>query len=350
VKFSLTVVSCCFAGGALASPPAGGLGRTAADSAPSIASVPDQAQRDQVWSMTYRAMVEELGDKWRRGLPAAVAQQVGLDIDVVSLALRYLRDYPADDLRVASVLQRYPHYSGSAVADDLARLAEAGLVQPVDAVSWRVTPRADKLVAAWEGQATRAIGRHLVDERAAHDLLRVLDRIVAAAAALETDDINASVRWRVRHRYRIGADAPVLMRIDERIWDYIAFINDNAHYRVDRYFREQGREPPRLPALAKELFAAMRDGRGFASERCASHPVWRVGQVACAEALARLQALGWAETDGAGGHRQTAAGAKLFTAIEALTDQRLYATWRTVSAEEYARYRAALRHPVRPGD
>lgn len=307
-----------------------------------------RAQNDQIWGETYRKLVQELGAAWMGEARAEFQANHNLSDADAALVRRYLIAYPADDLQASQVLLRYPHYHPDAVYNDFLRLAELGYIEARSSNVWRVTDNgANVVLSRITILEQHALKHESILNETADDVLTLLDKITADAGALSDGGINESIQWRLHHRFRMGADAPRLARINERIWDYIAFINDNAHYRLDRYAKHaatQGQEIPLLSPLAKELFAAMRYDREYALSRCVQQPVWRVSETMCTSAFDELIGLGWAEPSHNDSFRQTVEGATLFKEVEALTDQRLYGTWANVSDDEYERYLDALHH------
>ncbi|WDI31170.1 hypothetical protein PUV54_14560 [Hyphococcus flavus] len=310
-----------------------------------LADVPETAEANSTWSATYRGAAQQLGGLWIGDARTEFAEQSGLSAEDAGLALRYLLSYPVDVLTVEHVLIRYPHYNPTAIKADFDRLTTLGFLARNNQ-NWTITPEGVSLISHWYEAAEKSASVH--EEKASHiddHLLYVLDKIVSSASALEDQGINQSINWRLNHRFRAGDESPLLVKIDERVWDYIAFINDNAHYRVDRYDRAN---PDIIPdrimddPLAKELFAAMRSDREYPLTRCTEHRIWRNGEQTCAASLSRLEAVGWIEEDTEGVFKQTQKGAELFNEIEALTDARLYSTWSEVSVEEYERYMEIL--------
>ena len=307
-------------------------------------SIPDRAQADQIWGRTYVALVEQLGDVWLSGVNDDFSKTAGIDPAGTALIRRYLTSYPADDFRVDWVLLRYPHYNPVAIQSDLERLADLDLIAEHHNGSWALTGKGSEKVAAWHTIINaRAAKYETHTANFSSDVLFILNKITHAAATLDDENINNSINWRLNHEIRIGDSAPSLARMDERIWDYVAFINDNAHYRLDRYARQIDDDGFLLPsALAKELFAAMRAGRVYPLSRCANHPVWRNGDAACRAAMQELVDLNWVQALRADNFSHTDNGDALFRKVEAFTDKRLYQTWSNVNEEEYTLYKKIL--------
>lgn len=308
-----------------------------------FATVPQRALADEAWIKTYQAVVQQLGGLWVSKARTDFAMQSGLERDDAALILRYLLNYDVSALRIDDVMVRYPHYTRTAIQDDVLRLAELGLIESSGPASWAVTGKGVAHVDRWYEIAAHESSQYesVAGDIGADFLLDVLNRLVSEAAGLDDGGINTSIISRINHRFRVADDAPLLQQIDERVWDYIAFINDNAHYAMDRYSRAQpGSVPDSILSnpLAKELLAAMRGQRRYALSRCIEHPIWRNGGAACADAIQTLRDLGWVTEVEAGVFMQSETGAGLFDEIDALSAQRLYQTWSVITPVAYDAY------------
>jgi hypothetical protein len=238
---------------------------------------------------------------------------------------------------------RYPHYSLRAVLDDLERLERAGWLEPVPGRdAWNLAAAGRELVDGYfELEAERTSGLPERDEAALAVVLSVLEAVSAEASSAGDGGYNESIRWR-REGPRAPDAAPAMVRALQAFRDLVAFVNDNAHYRFQRRARESGESAPALGPLARELLAAMREGREYPASHCAEQPRWRVGLASCRAAMAELAGAGMAESVVGEVFRQTEAGARYFAEAEAMTDLRLYRSWLVVSEPDYEAFLHAL--------
>ncbi len=312
----------------------------------SVPSVSTLAMRDQAIGATYTGLAQQLGAQWKSGAREEFAARTGLSIDDTSIILRHLDRYPVDDFRVEWVLIRYPHYSADALRQDYERLQKIGVVAPAGDDAWQITEYGIEVYDAWRTVLRARAERYDAQfQEITGDVLAILDKVIAASAQLDDGHINKSILWRTNHRLRWSAEAPALLRIDERMGDQIAFQNDNAHYRINIYAsaHDIGNDALlELSPLAHELYGATRRSSGYPISRCYSQSNWRVTKAACDAAIAELIGAAVVVEKEPHIYEHTPYGANLFRSIEAYVDKRRYRVWAGVSRSEYERYMAIL--------
>lgn len=314
------------------------------------ATVPSMAIRDQIWSQTYKTLGVQLRGHLRRHETATPMERLGEQFNVnpreVRLFLRFAMNYSTNDMTVDKVLVRYPHYSAAALAEDLQTLASARLIQKNSGTtSYRTTKMGNQLLHEyWRLKINAATDVPEDLSTAIETLYQLLEKISGSAERMADAGVNHSIRWRRTDSARAPQDAPAVVRVYEPYSDFIAYINDNAHYRFDRFAAQTENDQWRalaLSPLAKEILAAMRNGRQVEFDRCVEQPNWRQARNDCQDAFSELQVAGLVEqSDNV--YQQTVLGKSYFDAAEEISNERLYRPWSVLSNAEYAAYKTAL--------
>ena len=312
-------------------------------------SVSELAFIDQIWGPTYNAIAGKIQNNLAGDVSIyqMVADSVSLDAQDARNLLIFATRYTANAFSVEKVNFRYPHYNPDSIQHDLDRLETLDLIESTTAESYRLTTSGQAtLNYYWEIKKGQAQNFDLLSDQDVEALYLVVRKIVDAALGLEDGFKNESVKFHENSLPQGFDRFPKVVQVVELLWQFIAFVNDTAHYKYDNYINASGDSDLNrflsLSALSKELMGATSRGRAYDINRCYTHRVWRMGKGGCDLAVDELLEFGLLEKSG-NTVKHTEYGALLSKNVEEAADRRRYSTWKEVTSQEYDQYVKVIR-------
>ncbi len=268
---------------------------------------------------------------WGVARPAidAVAAERG-----IPLALYNYAELGLDTLSVAEALRRDPYSRPEGFADEFARLAADGWLEPTGggddpmATRYVVLPHAREAVRALDEAGDARLGQLVALPDAE------LERVHGLLAAIHASNLAAPqppARWASERRFRSAAEAtPLPGRIREAGLDVLAY-RDDVHLAAWSAHADPATEGGMWNAFSHVWSGAARTALEI--EWAAS---FRGHDAAFYEqALADLEARGWLTSDD-GAYRTTPEGQALRDAVERQTDEWFFAPWAVLGEAELA--------------
>ncbi len=308
-------------------------------------NVPELANADDAWIKTYEALSLKLYPQISPPeLLDSVVLKFDVDKSVVRHLIRFTTNYTRNEFSVEKVLYRYPHYSDSALKNDLKLLQSSGLATNVNSEEYKLTELGESaLDYFYQLRKDKAQQFNGLSEDQVNSVLEVLEKLVKAASEL-TDFKNESIQYRIDSRPEDFNRLPNVLKILHLRGEYTAFNNDKSHYKYDNYIARSDNQTLKslnLSALAKELMSATREGRIYPVERCYNQSNWRVGKSGCDVAIDELITKGLLVRQDSV-ISQSSEGAELSAKVWESADERLYAHWDVLNTDEYRAYLEVL--------
>lgn len=248
--------------------------------------------------------------------------------------LYYCQNYNSQALSAAHYMVRNCYDQADAIEAVLIEFADHGFVEKVEAENYRLTANGRDAFQRLEAVLRPRLEIPLLPTEVMDQLVVLLQKVADSVVNIPEPPLHWSVDTRARYGFKVAADAHVLKRLDELIFDLWAY-RDDVHLAAW--------QPHQIEPRTWEAFSHFWTGEADTVAKLAEILAHRGFSADDYQAsVDELIERGWVQVDENAIVHLTDRGTLLRQEAEDLTDQYFYVPWSVLSAAEISDLRDLL--------